>query len=124
MSSASFGAGTYQIGMTISLSLPCAGFCWEGVRLDRARGDQHGSSRQRIDDDDPGMPGNGLVGPGGERLAAAAHGQQHLTWAIYRNGYSNPPDRADQAVCRATFGVHGHITGFRVMRLYWYTTAL
>src|SRR6185437_17096676 len=40
--------------------------------LDRAWGDQHGPCRQRIDDDYPGMPGNWLVGPRGERLAAPA----------------------------------------------------
>ena len=70
------------------------------------------------------MPCNWFVGPGGECLTATADRQQHLAWTVSRNGYSNPPDRADQALCRATFGVHGHITGFRVMRLYRYITAL
>ena len=70
------------------------------------------------------MPGDWLVGPRGKRFAATVNGQQHLAGAMCRNRYSNPPDRADQALCRATFGVHGHITGFRVMRLYRYTTVL
>ena len=60
------------------------------------------------------MPGDWLVGPRGECLAAAANGQQHLAWAVRRDGYSNPPDRADQALRRATYGVHGHITGFHL----------
>ena len=68
------------------------------------------------------MPGNGLVGPGGERLAAAADGQQHLARPVDWNGNGNPPDRPDQAFRRATIGVHGHITGFRVMRRYGYIT--
>src|ERR1700730_5415762 len=109
--------------MVISLSLAFRrGLCGKGCS-DRGWGDQHGSSRQRIDDDDTGMPWDCLVGPGGECLAAAADRQQHLARAVSRNGYSNPPDRADQALCRATFGGHGHITGFLVMRPYRYTTA-
>jgi hypothetical protein len=78
---------------------------------------------QRIDEDYPGMLGNRLIGPRGEGLAATANGQQHVTGAISRHGYSNPPDRADQALRRATYGVHGHITGFRFICMYWYITA-
>lgn len=68
------------------------------------------------------MAGNGLVRPRGERLAAAADGQQHLAGPVDWNGYGYPPDRPDQASRRATIGVHGHITGFRVMRRYGYIT--
>ena len=42
---------------------------------------------------------------------------QDFAQATGRDGNSNPPGQADQALCRATIGVHGVITGFRVMRL-------
>jgi hypothetical protein len=46
-----------------------------------------------------------LVGPGGERLAATANGQQHFAGAVCWNGNCYPPDLAEQAFFRA----HGHI---------------
>jgi hypothetical protein len=43
------------------------------------------------------MAGYWLVAEGGERLAAAAHWQQDLTRAVWRNRNRHPPDFAEQA---------------------------
>src|ERR1700728_2405880 len=93
MSSASLGAGTCQNNMVDSFSSLGK---W---------GDEDRAGRQRFDDRDPRVAGDWLIGPGGERLAGAANGEQYLAGAVCRNGDCNPPDLAEEAL----FRVHGHV---------------
>src|SRR5580692_5335993 len=93
ISRASFGAGTCQKNMTASLATDPYG----GVLLQKL-GHEYGARRQALNDHDAAMPGNGLVRPGSKRLAAAAHGDQHL--ARSPRGYGNryPPHLAEKAL--------------------------
>src|SRR5215472_8990982 len=66
------------------------------------------------------MAGDWLIGPGGERLAAASDRQQHLAGAVSWYGDRHPPDLAEQALFRA----NGHVPpAFALKRLYRYITA-
>jgi hypothetical protein len=84
-----------------------SGSAWD---LQGDRRDENRAGRQRFDDNDPPVAGDWLVGPSGERLAAAANGEQYFAGTIFRNGNHYPPDLAEQALFRA----HGHVTGFRI----------
>jgi hypothetical protein len=96
ISSASFGAGTCQKNI--------GGSPW-GVAT-AGWGHEHRTCRDGVDDHDAAVPRDRLIGPGGKRLAATAHRQQHLAGPLRRDGYRDPPDLSDKAFLRA----HGHLS--------------
>ncbi len=72
-----------------------------GVALIDGKGNNdHGTCRSAFHDQDPGVPGDGLLGPGSEGLGATADRKQHLAQSTGRDRDGHPPDRPHGALRR------------------------